>query len=96
MASVSKHLGLEPSEQSFRSCSLSDSDPQTDTGNNSDNLIGRRLPTGIVIGIEPGDEIKKEVREEDGRRPIEENYPSPLSETCRKMMPFHMTTGDAR
>ena len=36
IASVSKHLGLEPSEGSFGLCSLSDSDPQTNTGNDLD------------------------------------------------------------
>ena len=33
--SVSKHFGLEPSEGSFGSCSSSDSDPQTNTGDDS-------------------------------------------------------------
>ena len=36
VASVSKHFGLEPSEGSFGSCSLSGSDSQSDAGNDSD------------------------------------------------------------
>ena len=35
-SSVSKHFGLELSEGSFGSCSSSDSDPQTNTGDDSD------------------------------------------------------------
>ena len=36
MASVSKHLGLELLEGSFGLCLSSDSDPQTNTGDDSD------------------------------------------------------------
>ena len=60
------------------------------------HLIGLRLPTRIVIGKGPEDEIDERVREKDGGIPTEGNYLSPFSGTRKRMALFHMMIGNAK